>query len=118
MLDYLKAGGCCIGGFLDDDEHVCIQLEVKGYPVLGKTADAGLFGKCSRFSVALGDNHKRGEIMKSLWERDFEIAGFVHPSAIVSKSAGIGRGTVIGPGAIICNEATIGDGAIIDSGSI
>lgn len=45
-------------------------------------------------------------------------ASVVHPQAMVSPSASLGRGVYVGPGAIIHSRARVGDHAIINSGAI
>jgi acetyltransferase EpsM len=42
----------------------------------------------------------------------------IHPSAIISPSASIGRGAFIGPRAVVHSGAAIGDHAIINTGAI
>lgn len=45
-------------------------------------------------------------------------ATIVHPRAILSPSATLGKGVFVGPGAVIHSRAVIGDHAIINSGAI
>lgn len=100
-------------GFLDDNQrgNIC------GLPILGGIKKAKFNGDYS-YIAALGDNHLRAEIIEKLKKEQIELISIIHPTAIVSKTAGIGKGVIIGVGAVICNNVKIGDGVIVDTGSI
>jgi sugar O-acyltransferase (sialic acid O-acetyltransferase NeuD family) len=67
--------------------------------------------------VAIGDNAARLRIGEKLAEPGFSIATIVHPSAVISPSASLGRGTVIMPAVVVNAHATIGPFAIVNTGS-
>lgn len=114
ILEYLKNfQKYRVIGFLDDN----MKGKINGFPVLGKIKNAK-FSKEHSYVVALGDNHLRAEITEKLKKEQIELISIIHPTAIVSKTAGLGKGVIIGVGAIICNNAKIGDGVIVDTGSI
>lgn len=65
-----------------------------------------------------GDPARRIALWKLAVKAGFDFPAVVHPSAIVSSHAAIGRGVYVGPGAIINAGAVVGEGCIINSGAI
>lgn len=97
--------------FLDD----ALCGEVDGYRVVGKTDSyVQHIGECD-FCVGFGDNYLRRRFSEEIIARGGKLKTLIHPSAVVSDSAKIGRGVVIVAGAIINIAANIGDGAIINT---
>ena len=99
--------------FVDDDPCAGVNFP---YTVIGSVAEALGKSPC-RFFVSIGDS----TIRRSLTER-FIAAGFVpvtlvHPSAVVSRSAVIGEGTVIMPCAVVNAGASLGKGCIVNTGA-
>ncbi|TVQ64799.1 MAG: acetyltransferase [Phycisphaerales bacterium] len=105
------ACGRTLAGFLDDDPaaHLGDLAErlgdLSGVPDLGE--DAAI--------IALGNVGRRAEIITRLRA---PAATVVHPSAIVSPSATLGKGVFIGPNAVVHARARIGDHAIVNTGAI
>ena len=69
--------------------------------------------------IAIGDNGLRQDITEKL--KHFEginIITLIHPTAYVSPSAVIGKGTVVEPKAVINANSKIGEGCIISVGTI
>lgn len=66
--------------------------------------------------VAIGDNRIRSE--KLLWLNGLgvSVTALVHPSAIVSRYAQIGPGTVVMPGAVVNASTVVGNGVILNTG--
>lgn len=67
------------------------------------------------FVVAIGDNLVRKRKFTQMVARGFKPATIIHPSAIISKTAEIGEGTVICAGAIINPSVSIGLNCIINT---
>lgn len=86
-----------------------------GDKYLGSTEIIGELNDEHDFIVAIGNNKVRESIMTRFSTKKF--ATLVHPSAVVSSSAKIGKGTVIMPGVIINAGSTIGDGVIVNTKS-
>lgn len=103
-------------GFIDDRGE---QLQrVAGVPVIGRLADLeSLRGDWSAAVVAIGDAPHRLEILQALRELEFELPVIAHPSAVVSRLAAIGSGTVIFAQAAINAGASIGAGCIVNTGA-
>lgn len=70
------------------------------------------------FVIAIGNNQVRNKLFHELDIPLKQYATLIHPSAIISPSAQIGRGTVVMPNAVINADATIGKHVIINTGSI
>lgn len=95
--------------FLDDNSTEAI----------GKIADSkALVDEYQEAFVGIGNNKFRGELLNRLEEEGFRIPVLVHPTAYVSKSAVIGKGTVIEPKAIVNANSKVGFGCIVSVGSI
>lgn len=91
---------------------------INGVPVVASTI-AELKGEFSpdtvQLFVAIGDNASREALMRDAIEHGYVLATLIHPSATISPSAVIGRGTVVMPGVVINANATIGRGCIINT---
>ncbi|KQL39947.1 acetyltransferase [Bacillus sp. FJAT-25509] len=77
-----------------------------------------LMSKDTRAVIAVGDNFSRKKIVCTLKLRDDQYISIFHPTAVISKSAIIGNGTVVMPKSVINAEAFIGNHCIINTGSI
>ncbi len=86
---------------------------------VGKIADLGtlheLYG-CA--FVGIGNNRLRGELIHKLEKIGYEIPVLIHPTAYVSKSAKIEKGTVIEPKALVNANSNVGVGCIVSVGAI
>lgn len=67
---------------------------------------------------SVGDNRPRAEIFHRLRQVGLEMLTVVHPAAVVSKSAKLGRGAVVLAGAILNPGVSVGENAIINTGAI
>lgn len=119
VLEIVRAAGTCNPiGFLDANTALH-GTSVGGLPVLGhlnllpKLIAKGLRGAI----VAIGDNHVRASYGERLAAAGLELVNAVHPSAVVSTSAALGRNIIIAAGAIVCAEARLGDHVIINTGA-
>ncbi|WP_088012481.1 acetyltransferase [Gottfriedia acidiceleris] len=77
-----------------------------------------LMSNDTRVVIAVGDNSSRKKIVNTLKLRADQYISIFHPSAVISKSAVIGNGTVVMPKAVINAETKIGNHCIINTGSI
>ena len=96
-----------------------LGLQVNGYEVIATDKDLStLIGKAQFALVALGQISSP-DTRVSLYQRAskarFELASVVSPSAYVSPSAQIGKGTIVMHGAIINTGAKVGSNCIINS---
>lgn len=74
--------------------------------------------KDMKFVIAIGKNCIRKEIAKRLELSEEQYAIAIHPSAIISKSAKVGFGTVVMPYAVINANTIIGNHSIINTSSV
>lgn len=104
-------------GFLDDRWP---DLEpIWGLPILGRTADlATLRKQASAAVIAIGNNSRRRAVFQLADAAGFDLISVVHPRAIISPSARVGRGVTIMAGAVIGCEVWLGDGVIVSAGAV
>ncbi len=107
-----------IVGYLDDKfEDYIIEGEMFYGPI---SAYQFLIDKYNeiKFIIAIGHNRTRKHLVKKLDLEESLYITTVHPSAIISPSARIGKGTVIMANTVINADAVIGDHVIVNTGSI
>lgn len=130
--DCAHSAGFDILGFVDDSEHPA--LTESGLPHLGPIkALVSVLESCKsnppNLLNAIGDNAARRATTESVEARirlatetdTLKCRRFViviHASAVISPSATIGRGTLVGPNATVNAGASVGRGVIINSGAL
>lgn len=111
------SGQFAVVGFLDDS--LPAGETVLGVPLLGPVASmADHRATADQTIVAIGNNTVREKLMHQLAEAGFEWATVVHPRAIVSPSAVLGKGSAAMAGAIVGTEARLGVGSIVNCGAV
>lgn len=70
------------------------------------------------FIIAIGNNSVRRKISEALENIGVQFAIVKHPTAVISPSAEIGRGSVIMPYCIVNADTIIGEHVIINSSSV
>lgn len=94
--------------FLDDNSSEAV----------GKIADmAAMHASYDAAFVGIGNNAFRNELLKKLEAIGYIIPAFIHPTAYISKTAKIGKGTVVEPKAIVNANSVVGNGCIISVGA-
>ncbi len=102
------------------DTFQCMGYEIVGYyndkksNALGTIADIK-YNPQLQYFCAIGSNTVRKQIVENLDIPPEGWATAIHPSAVVSKSAIIGKGILICAGAVIQPAAYIGDHVIINT---
>lgn len=94
--------------FFDDDESI---HECGGYPVVGKSSEAGTIDV--NVIVGIGNAGVRKRIQESVDEN--KIVTLIHPDAVVADDVVIDAGTVVMAGAVINPGTHIGKGCIINT---
>jgi sugar O-acyltransferase (sialic acid O-acetyltransferase NeuD family) len=95
--------------FLDDNSSDAV----------GKISDLGKF--VDRYEcafVGIGNNRFRGELIKKLENCGYQVPVLIHPTAYVSRSAQIEKGTVVEPKTIVNANTKVSLGCIISAGAI
>lgn len=80
-----------------------------------ETRDAPGTGTAAHAVIAIGDNALRLEWLERLERADVATPLIVAPSAVISRGARLGLGTVVIAGAVVAIGADIGRGAIINT---
>jgi sugar O-acyltransferase (sialic acid O-acetyltransferase NeuD family) len=113
------ASGWAIAGFLDDDADAPLGRNPNQALRIGPLNDLSRIGD-RNWIIATGSLPFRSKLVDQLAQLELAkgLRSVIHPSAIVSPTARIGRGVFIGPGAIVNARAHILDHAIINSGAI
>lgn len=94
--------------FFDDDESI---HECGGYPVVGKSSEAGTID--ADVTVGIGNADIRKRIQESVPEQ--KLVTLIHPDAVVAEDVVVGEGTVVMAGAVINPGVRIGKGCIINT---
>lgn len=101
------------------EEVVFLDDAVKGADVIGKCCDYKAFLKTYDTAVAaLGDNGMRLYWTEKLMEAGYEVPSIIHPSAVVSPSAVIGKGSFIMQSAIVNTNTIVEHGVLVNSGAV
>ena len=132
VADCAESSGYTISGFVDDGESP--MLAAMGFTHLGKICDLAKVlesFKRERPVVfhAIGDNRVRRELTESSMRQvrlavevgNLDCKGLaivVHESAVISMTAVVGCGTLVGPHAVVNASSEIGEGVIVNSGAI
>jgi len=90
------------------------------WPVIGKVSNWQEYANQADFAIAIGDNKARLSFYQELAAAGQCLPNIIHPTAVISPYADLGRGNVIfanavvNPGCIIANAAIINTAASID----
>lgn len=107
IKDIIEAEGNSIGCLYDDSPH---YEDIHGVPVF-KASDRDVEGP---LIISIGSNRVR-EMIANRYPVAYSTA--VHPSAIISKYASVGDGSVVMQGAIIQSDVKIGKHCIVNTGA-
>ncbi len=118
ILDILLEAKVLIGGFIDDDRTKMHQ-SVSGYKILGNTDYLEKMKNKGSVQLALGigNNEIRETIFEKAVALGVAVISAIHPRAVVSPHARLGRGVVVMPGAVINSGAIIEDGVVVNTGA-
>ena len=103
-----------------DNRVVSKGATIQGIPIIGDIDKFSKFdnSKIDAIHVSIGDNKARYDIYKKLKPNGIPFISVIHPTAVISSSAKIGKGCFIGANATIQNNSIIGDYTIINTGTI
>lgn len=108
-------------GVLDADASKVGSL-VHGKPVLGTYESESLkkireeYGT-NKFFIAFGNMKYRKSVFEHMIREGWEAVNVIHPNAVVSPSARIGKGVLIECGCLITPSPVIGDNVVVNTGS-
>lgn len=119
IAEAASLSGLHLPGYFDDHPLPALAHDAGALTRLGGFADiARIAGR--RWIIAVGNVQVRRTLLDALISvgQGSSPHSIVHPAAVVSPTASIGRGVYIGPGAIVHSRAVVSDHAIINSGAI
>lgn len=94
-------------------------LDDNSLDAIGKISEVELYiNQYDEAFCGIGNNQFRKVILEKLAILGYEIPVLIHPSAYVSDTAVIGKGTVVEPKAIVNANTVVGSGCIISVGAI
>jgi sugar O-acyltransferase (sialic acid O-acetyltransferase NeuD family) len=126
VADLVRAAGYRVAGFVDADAaKLGRQVEPGGGCVvmlqgdlLARVRDHGRLPEgIDGVALAIGDNRLRLDCLARLGD-GVPAPALVHPSAVVSPSASVDRGSVVFAGALVNADARIGAAVIVNTGAI
>ncbi|MBP3951519.1 acetyltransferase [Bacillus suaedae] len=105
-------------GYLDD-KYSFFDLENDKYigPIHSVPKLIDLYSDI-KFLISIGNNVVRKRIVERLNLSDTYYLTLIHPTAVISRSAEIGAGTVVMAQSIVQTNAKIGQHVIINTGSV
>lgn len=115
VIEILLAAGWRVEGYTDARPGDAFA----GVPWLGGdgTLPALLARGVRHAHVALGDNALRDRLLAEVEALGFTPGNAVHPGAVVSPTAVLGRGVALMAGAILNAAVSLGDGSIVNTGA-
>lgn len=120
VLDILRrAGNCQIAGFIDADTARA-GTTLDGLPILGPV---NLLPKLRRNNVAgaivaIGDNRVRLSYAERVLQGGLELVNAIHPAAVISATAVLGRNLVVAAGAVVGPDAHLADSVILNHNAV
>lgn len=106
------------------ENHVCVYdtvdfLDDNAVEAVGKIKDLErLMSLYDEVFCGIGNNQIRKELIERAEKSGYQIPVLIHPTAYISPSAMIEKGTVVEPKAIINANSDIKKGSIISVGAI
>lgn len=90
-----------------------------GHDIIGDNEElflSNLSGK--QFAISVGDNKIRSFLYQRIIDCGGNIPAIIHPSAIVSKYAQIGKGVIVHANSVVSADVVIGDDSVISSNDL
>src|ERR1041384_5856935 len=113
VLDILLEAQQNVVGFIDDDLKKRGE-KINGLPVLGDWSYASR-NKSVKLALGIGNNEIRKKIYEKALREDVEVVNAIHPKAVISRSARIGKGVVVMAGVVINPSVTVEDGVVVNT---
>ncbi len=119
VADLAHALGLGVAGYLEDNADRDGQAFLDAHIIAwSRFAEEGANWPKAPIALAIGDNAGRARAYERLKRCGRQVITLVHPTAVVSPSAGLGEGTVVMPTAVVNAAAVLGVGVIVNSGAI
>jgi sugar O-acyltransferase (sialic acid O-acetyltransferase NeuD family) len=115
VADVVSSAGRQVVGFVENDDRARLG-DLDGLPVHWIDDVGDLVAECD----VLGglSTTQRIRLIAQAEELGFSFATVVHPSAVVSARATVGRGVLVGAMCVIAAHASIGDFTVLNRGAM
>jgi sugar O-acyltransferase (sialic acid O-acetyltransferase NeuD family) len=115
--EIIRLMGETLAGYCEQEAKT---LNPYGLPYLGTEADSTVLDrlKAHPYFIAIGDNGLRKRVYEKVRGAWGDPKTILHPTAVLSASAAIGPGAMIGARAVVNPQCSIGLGTICNTGSI
>ncbi len=117
VADAADAAGFSLLGFLDDDPGAEAPRGLPGRALRPLDPDDPRLDHAA-FIVAIGDNAARLRVHRRLADAGRTMVNVVHPAAVVSGRATLGRGVFVGAHTLIQPSTTLGDACLVNSAAV
>jgi UDP-perosamine 4-acetyltransferase len=122
MIDALRVRGIVVAALTDANPSL-VNTAIDGIRVVGgDSVWPQLLGDGFTHAFigvgSVGDAAPRRDLFEKLIANGFEIIQVIHPSAIVSSKATLGRGAIVLAGAVINSGAVIGENVIVNTAAV
>jgi sugar O-acyltransferase (sialic acid O-acetyltransferase NeuD family) len=125
VADVILASGQTIVGYVDADRDRLAELATPAQEIALLTENeltgalqvqGELPGDATAAVIAIGNNGVRLDLLRRF--STIHCPPLVHPTAVVSRSARVGRGSVVFAQAVVNAGSRIGDGVIINTAAV
>ena len=108
-------------GYLDSDDNRIGNI-FEGKKILGNYQKENLkeFSKkigTNKFFIGFGNMKYRKKVFDYFINNGWEAVNIIHPNAVVSKNARLGKGILIECGCLVTPNPVIGDNVVVNTGS-
>jgi sugar O-acyltransferase (sialic acid O-acetyltransferase NeuD family) len=103
-----------VTGFLDEDPKALEKLAYPYEPKWISTIDDYIPKKGDELIIAIGDPVGKFKVVSKLKGKGAKFTKFIHPSAVIAKSAILGEGVVICPQALVSSDVQVGDFVMVN----
>ncbi len=105
----LSAGDHVVAGIVDDNAEL-MGARLFDFPIVGSVKD---LNDVEGYIVAIGDNRIRKEKYEYYSRAGYEPVTVIHPTAIISPRASVGRGVAILANVVVNPDAVVGDNTVL-----
>lgn len=103
-------------GFVDRPSDPAKTLPVSG-PILGDESQVNIASDLF-FIPAIGNGEIRKKVCDKLIQRGAKFISFVHKSAVVSSTAKVADGSIVGPLSVVSHNAAVGKMVAVNAGCV
>jgi sugar O-acyltransferase (sialic acid O-acetyltransferase NeuD family) len=105
----LAAGGWIVAGIVDDNAELT-GARLFDFPIVGSVKE---LNDVEGYVVAIGNNRIRKEKYDYYLQACYKPVTVIHPTAIISPRASIGRGSAIFANVVVNPDAVVGDNTVL-----